>query len=646
MDSSMDKYLGKVLDNRYEILEVIGTGGMAVVYKALCHSLNRYVAVKMLRDDLAVDSEFRHRFETESKAAGMLSHPNIVSVYDVSRDSNPEYIVMELVEGVTLKQYMTTKGALGWKEVVHFTTLIAKALSHAHSRGIVHRDIKPHNIMIDTDGSVKVGDFGIARLGNSQNTITTEAIGSVHYISPEQARGEKVDARSDIYSLGVVMYEMLTGSLPFDGDSPVAVAIQHINSSPKAPHDIVPGVPAALEAITQKAMNPDINARYQTADELLSDLENFRKVSVAVAPVKQQTALSQEPAEALDEIDEEDEFDFSHMIIKDVKPVSRGVDRSYDGYVRRRTRSKKVSLLSGFFLVLAFIIAVFVFLWNYWLRDIFEEPSRISMPDFTGDYWEDIKAGEEFEKMFNFTVVFVPSADIEAGVIMSQDPAPDRSVMLSSNGIEVELTVSSGVEMVRIPDVYNIEYREAIVLLESAGFTVVTEYIASQTVTQDYAVSTSPAAGESLTLGSTVYLSISGGPTLEMFNMPDLFGMTQAEAEAALEANRLTLGSISPVNSNYPTGTIIWQSISAGTEVNIHTKVYLQISIGPAPTEEPEESEDPEVSEAPATDAPVQETTPATQEPAPPTDDTPPEVVAPVEPVVPDGGDAGGESEA
>lgn len=629
MDSSMDKYLGKLLDNRYEILEIIGSGGMAVVYKALCHSLNRYVAVKILRDDLAVDKEFRRRFETESKAAGMLSHPNIVSVYDVSRDSDPDYIVMELVEGVTLKQYMTSKGALSWKEVVHFTTQIAKALSHAHSKGIVHRDIKPHNIMIDKDGSIKVADFGIARLGNSQNTLTTEALGSVHYISPEQARGEVVDARSDLYSLGVVMYEMLTGKLPFDGDSPVAIAIQHINSTPVPPREIVPDIPETLEAITLKAMNPDINERYQTADELLTDLESFR-TSYSAAPVSTEAEL--ETVEGSTDLAETDDY-YSDMIIQDVAPINRGVDRSYDGYVRRRSRSKKVSLLSGFFLVLVFMIAIFVFLWNYWIKDIFEDAQRISMPSFIGDYWEDIESREDFGEMFNFTVTYEPNATVSAGIITAQDPAPDRSVMLSSNGIDVSLTVSSGVEMVRVPDVYNKEYREAINELESAGFTVVIEYVESETVTQDYAVSTSPAAGESLTIGSTVYLSISGGPVLDTFAMPELIGMTQQEAEDVIEANRLTLGSVSSVNSNRPVGEVIWQSIDAGTEVNIHTKVYIQISSGPAATETPEETETP--SQTPESEPPATEQ--QTEQPT----EQPTEPVTPVDPVSPSGGEDG-----
>ena len=275
----MDQYIGKMLDNRYEILEVIGTGGMAVVYKARCHRLNRLVAIKILRDDLAQDAEFRRRFHDESQAVAMLSHPNIMAVYDVSKSSDLEYIVMELLDGITLKQYMQKKGEpLSWKEALHFITQIMKALSHAHGRGIIHRDIKPQNIMVLRDGSIKVADFGIARLASAaQSTLTQEALGSVHYISPEQARGSRIDARSDIYSAGVVLYEMLTGRLPYEGDSPVSVAIQHINSIPLAPRELNPDIPEALEAITMKAMASNVEQRYLSADAMLADLEEFRK---------------------------------------------------------------------------------------------------------------------------------------------------------------------------------------------------------------------------------------------------------------------------------------------------------------------------------------------------------------------------------
>ena len=272
-----DKYIGRLLDGRYEILEPIGFGGMAVVYKARCHRLNRLVAIKILKDELSKDEEFRNRFHAESQAVAMLSHPNIMSVYDVSTHDDADYIVMELIDGITLKQYMEKKGTLNWKETLHFAMQIAKALEHAHGRGIVHRDIKPHNVMVLKNGSAKVTDFGIARLMSQSNTLTKEALGSVHYISPEQAKGGRVDNRSDLYSLGVVMYEMMTGRAPYDGDSPVAVAIQHINGGATMPSVLNPNIPGGLEQIIMKCMATDPSQRYNSATALLYDLEELRK---------------------------------------------------------------------------------------------------------------------------------------------------------------------------------------------------------------------------------------------------------------------------------------------------------------------------------------------------------------------------------
>ena len=272
-----DKYIGRLLDNRYESLEVIGTGGMAVVYKARCHRLNRLVAIKILKDEYSRDEEFRRRFHAESQAVALLSHPIIVSVYDVSTSDDADFIVMELIDGITLKQYMVKKGILNWKETLHFAIQIGKALEHAHSRGIVHRDIKPHNVMVLKNGSAKVTDFGIARLMSQSNTLTKEALGSVHYISPEQAKGGRVDNRSDLYSLGVVMYEMMTGRAPYDGDSPVAVAIQHINGGATMPSVLNPNIPGGLEQIIMKCMATDPSQRYNSATALLYDLEELRK---------------------------------------------------------------------------------------------------------------------------------------------------------------------------------------------------------------------------------------------------------------------------------------------------------------------------------------------------------------------------------
>ena len=256
-----DKYIGTLLDDRYEILQVIGEGGMAIVYKALDHRLNRNVAVKIMREDMLADEEFRSRFCAEAHAVAMLSHPNIVAVYDVSHSDAMEYIVMELVEGITLRQYMDRRGALAWREVLHFTKQIAKAIAHAHERGIIHRDIKPQNVMMLRDGTVKVADFGIAALENEIYENNGQAVGSIHYIAPEQARGECPDARSDVYSLGVVMYEMLTGHKPYEGDTIAEIAVKHMNADPEPPHELVPDIPPELERITLKAMSAPINER-------------------------------------------------------------------------------------------------------------------------------------------------------------------------------------------------------------------------------------------------------------------------------------------------------------------------------------------------------------------------------------------------
>ncbi len=287
----MDQYIGRLLDNRYEILEIIGTGGMAVVYKARCHRLNRLVAIKILKDEFARDEEFVRRFHAEGEAVAMLSHPNIVQVYDVSSTDSANFIVMELVNGISLRQYMERKGVLNWKETLHFAMQIAKGLEHAHSRGIVHRDIKPHNVMVLKNGSVKVMDFGIARVMSKSNTLTKEALGSVHYISPEQAKGGYTDNRSDLYSLSVVMYEMMTGRPPYDGESPVAVAIQHINGGAVMPSTLNPNIPGGLEQIIMHGMELETRDRYSSATEMLRDMDEFRKDPAILFPYGGRAAL-------------------------------------------------------------------------------------------------------------------------------------------------------------------------------------------------------------------------------------------------------------------------------------------------------------------------------------------------------------------
>lgn len=557
---SMGRYIGRKLDNRYEILEVIGQGGMAVVYKARCHLLNRNVAIKILRDDIASDKEFRARFKKEAQAVAMLSHPNIVSVYDVSRSAEIDYIVMELIEGITLKQYMRTKGVLSCKESVHFAVQIARALNHAHAKGIVHRDIKPQNIMIALDGSVKVMDFGIAYL-ETQAAEKGAAVGSVHYMSPEQAKGQTVDARSDIYSLGVVMYEMLTGRMPYTGETAQEVALQHVSSTPVKPHVLNPDISAELEAIVVRAMNWDIRQRYQSVERLLRDLDKYR-LSGSEGGGKQ-------------------DIPFSAELPEDVEPIGRSGEMSREGYMRRRRRANKISLLSGICIVVIFAVGVFTFLWNYWLKDIFADAVRISVPNFVGSNWEELYNNAEFRSLYNFEIYYAIDPETEKGEIIDQDPAAGDSRMQDSDGkVKVYLTVSSGMQMIKMPNVVNMEYQDAMMTLQREGFVVQPEFENSD-VTENYVILTNPEAGDSLPAGSTVYITVSSGPTTAQTSMPNLIGLSESAAISKLESSRLVFGGSSTVDNDMPAGTVVWQSITAYDQIDEHTKVFIQISSGP-----------------------------------------------------------------
>lgn len=561
MDNSMDRYLGQMLDNRYEILEVIGSGGMAVVYKALCHRLNRYVAIKILRDEYANDPEFREHFRAESQAVAMLSHPNIVAVYDYSRDLSCQYIVMELIDGITLKQYMQKKGALSWQEALHFSAQIARALSHAHSKGIIHRDIKPQNIMVCRDGSIKVADFGIADLETDEDNRTQETMGSIHYISPEQAHGEAADARADIYSLGIVMYEMLTGRLPYDGDTVEAIAVQRMSGALVPPGDIHSDIPPKFEDITLRAMEADPMRRYQSAEELADDLEAFRKSQLAAE------------SDAVEPVD-----DAAYL----AGGKQRGRGQTKEALKKKKARSKRVSSLLGFALVLIFGLAVFAFLWHFWLGDMFMDRQRVTVPNFVGEQSEEVINSKAYTDSFSFHVTMAVDPNTPEGQVISQKPEAGRSIVLGSDKIDIELTVSTGVVKTTMPDMINHEYREATIALQKLGFVVKTKTVSSDTVTVGYVVSTDPAANEELASGATVTLSVSGGPEVKDVTMPNLVGMSKEEATAALQKLSLQVGSITEVESDYSVGTIVWQNVAAGEKLAESSIVYLKVSAGPA----------------------------------------------------------------
>lgn len=558
-----DKYIGKLIAERYLILKTIGAGGMAVVYKASDMRLNRNVAVKIMREDSAENEEFRRRFCAEAHAVAMLSHPNIIAVYDVSHNDDVEYIVMELVDGITLKQYMDRRGALMWKEELHFTKQIARALAHAHERGIIHRDIKPQNIMMLRDGTIKVGDFGIAALENEIHEQSGEAIGSVHYIAPEQARGELPDARSDIYSLGIMMYEMLTGVKPYEGDTIQEIAVKHISADPVLPHHIKKDIPPELERITMRAMSADINTRYQTANELLEDLDEFTQAQLA--------------AEAEAE-EEEEEEKYQNPAVVPIRSVS---EMDGENFKIRHRRARRVTYLSGTFGALLTCVFLFGLMWNFWLKEVFSPAERMELPNFVGQNYQSILNNAENAATYKFNVVYVINTQTDSGTILSQNPNAGRSMMITPDGIEVELKVSTGLVFTEVPDVINLDYREAKNRLQQAGFVVDIENEMSTVVTKDYVISTSPAANEQLSSGSTVYVKVSTGPQTSYIKMPNLIGLSEDAAIKKLESVGLSFGGSDRIASDVDAGTVISQSTDPFMEVEEHSKIRLKISGGP-----------------------------------------------------------------
>ena len=655
-----DKYIGRILDNRYEILELIGAGGMALVYRARCHRLNRMVAIKILKEDLADDEEFRRRFHTESQAVAMLSHPNIVSVYDVSRTGNIEYIVMELIEGITLKQYINRKGLLNWKESLHFATQVTKALSHAHSRGIIHRDIKPHNIMILKDGSVKVADFGIARLLSMANTLTQEALGSVHYISPEQAKGGDVDARSDIYSVGVVMYEMLTSRLPFVGESAVSVAIQHISAIPLMPRDINPEIPVGLEDITMQAMQPDINLRFITADEMLKDLEDFRKNPSIVFDYGISAQKDRQPSE-IDDYEEikiapktppkQEAGSAAAPAASPQEPiVSKAARRPQTSTKKRaavkaemtgneyraaKTNATATSTLIGIFSIIVFIILVLIFMWNFFLKEIFntQEREQVTIDNFVNFMYEDLLKNEDFQALYNFIIEREEySREFRQGAVISQRPIADRqqTAPLRGGKIDINLVISLGEEPPAImPNIVGMYYSEAINRLNAMNMNLsIGEDIVGSDIERGYVIETRPAANMSLSRGDTVVIVYSSGPEPRFVTVPShLTGSTTEDLVRAFRELDL-IPDFTEVDDNSPAGTVLY--IDRGDqEIQVPAHIVVHISRGPPdppPTDDPPTDQPP--TDDPPTDQPPTDDPPTDPPPTdpPPTDDPPTEI--------------------
>ena len=611
----MNHYIGQLLDDRYEILEVIGTGGMAVVYKALDHRLNRLVAIKILKDEFSGDDEFRRRFRAEGEAVAMLSHPNIVQVYDVSSSDTANYLVMELINGISLKQYMEVKGVLNWKETLHFAMQIAKGLEHAHSRGIVHRDIKPHNVMVLKDGSVKVMDFGIARVMSKSNTLTKEALGSVHYISPEQAKGGYTDSRSDIYSLSVVMYEMMTGRPPFGGESPVAVAIQHINGGAPKPSSLNPNIPVGMEQIILKGMALEPKDRYASATEMIQDMEEFRKNPAidfryqASAPAEHPIAIRgipqtypkttaekvaasrtnqprpatgriPQPQQAPKRPQQADQGTRRQTVSQNTDAMRRAAMQRKKEEQRKREERNRIATIAVIVCSVVAIIAIGAFLiavFNGALLN--KDKDLVEVPYLIGtEYTDDL-----ITKYSDFTIRFQPQqydSTYQKGQIMYQEPAGGSRV---TKGTEIVITVSLGEEpTVKImEDLTDVNQAEAESFLTGQGFHILVRQEASDAVEAGKVIRTDPAKGAELADGQTVSIWVSTGP--ETVTMPNVVDMTREAAWKLLgEIQNINVVEQSEASAYVEKGNVTRTDPKVGTQLVPGQNVVVYVSSGPA----------------------------------------------------------------
>ena len=587
----MDKYIGRLLDNRYEILEVIGTGGMAVVYKARCHRLNRLVAIKILKDDYLEDEEFRRRFHSESQAVAMLSHPNIVSIYDVSSSITADYIVMELIDGITLKQYMEKKGVLNWKETLHFAIQIGKALEHAHSRGIVHRDIKPHNVMVLKNGSVKVTDFGIARMMSKGNTLTKEALGSVHYISPEQAKGGRVDNRSDIYSLGVVMYEMMSGRPPYDGESPVAVAIQHINGGAVMPSTLNPNIPGGLEQIIMKAMAHETADRYATASQMLTDMDEFRKNPAILfdyntPPTDEVTKLPKPESEPKAEgpITTAERVERKKTDLSELPQRRKAANEARNGGRKPDRRREEGRNNAATIAIIAcsavLVVAIVIFLIIVFSDGIGSKTELLTVPNIVGQEFEGLPPVDGFDVKLESRV---HDNTYPAGQIIDQNPKADTQMQ---KGKTIYVTVSLGpAPKTEMPSLSKLELSEAERMLNNLSLNlqleVEEEY--NDTVIQGCVIRTDPGEKAKLTAGQTVTIFVSKGMEIQVGAMPDVIGDKLESAKRVLESQDLELDVVVEeiYDSNTPEGDIVRTDPERNQELQTGQTVTLYVSKGP-----------------------------------------------------------------
>ncbi len=546
----MDKYLGKKLDGRYEITELIGIGGMANVYKAYDVIENRVVAVKILREEYMGNEEMRRRFKNESKAMAVLNHSNVMRVYDVSFSDRMQSIVMEYIDGITLKEYIEQQGSLKWKEAVHFTVQTLRALQHAHDKGIVHRDIKPQNIMLLSDGTIKITDFGIARFARSETrTLTDKAIGSVHYISPEQAAGAATDARTDLYAVGVILYEMLTGRVPFEADTPVSVALKQIQSTAIPPRQINPSIPEGLQEITLHAMEKDITKRYQSAAQMLRDIDEFKRdPSISFEYKYLDVPSGREKSKYTDAIR-------SVRAEKDNKKMSKKKKKR-----RKPNRAPIIPVLAG--VTTAFVIVTGAFiLWMFMMNNPFTEVAQDYTPDLVGQKWNNVQVAPKYEKF-----IIEPDGDPEynneygRGVIFDQTPKAGMNIKLNK---KIKVKISRGPQSLLLPDYSGQDLTQVVAELSSQGIDTLQKGKFDDATPVNTIINTSPPSGTEVGAGEAVTLYYSMGKKETVVPVPDLKGVTPADAQTIIENLGLKIGTTTydeTVEDESLIGTIVGQS--------------------------------------------------------------------------------------
>lgn len=597
--------IGMMLGDRYEILEKIGTGGMSDVYKAKCHKLNRFVAVKVLKQEFSENTSFVSKFRVEAQAAASLMHPNIVNVYDVGEDNGIHYIVMELVEGITLKKYIEKKARLSVKEAVSIAIQACMGIEAAHNNHIIHRDIKPQNIIISKEGKVKVTDFGIAKAATS-NTITSNVMGSVHYTSPEQARGGYSDEKSDIYSMGITLFEMLTGRVPFNGDTTVAIAIKHIQEPMPSPREYVPEIPVSVEQIVLKCTQKSPDRRYQSMASLIGDLkkslvspdDDFVRVSDSDSGGTTRKITRDDMYEIKKQSRKTSHTDEIKLKKNSARPApisGKGGKKKNSDYDAELTEEEyeeeyesRMERLTTVLAVIGAILigCVVIFLVGRAIG-LFSTPGlgkngTVKMIEVAGMTEEE--AREALGKMgLDVSAVYEKSGDVEEGTVIRSDVRKGTSL---EPGDKVVLTVSGSSNGVEVPDVKNRSLAEAVSILESAGFTCEKKEGYSNTVGKDNVMSQNPEAGTGAELGSTVTIIISQGAQDSKVVVPDVMGMLPDEAKAILEASGLTVRNVEEVYNADETliGRICYQSYSVGVEVEPGTAVDLNVSKGPEAT--------------------------------------------------------------